>query len=193
MGSNGNSDTGENVQDFISGITLEGVVDGNHKRGTPGGVGMRRGGGGQNGFTRTPTTFALQVRCFTLLHWKLNLSYVTHTLFPERKATLMFSFFPVPLGFRPWSRFIANGLESLKLNSVHSSPKERQLQKSCISFGEEHISHFVFTWRAISDFNRTLLTCCDKTSKGISFMDWKCNMKGNQDCREIKKIILVFL
>ncbi len=65
MGSNGNLDTGENVQDFISGITLEGVVDGNYKRGSPGGVEMRRGGGGQNGLTRTPTTIALQVRCFT--------------------------------------------------------------------------------------------------------------------------------
>ena len=27
----------------------------------------------------------------------------------------------------------------LKLNGAHSSPKERQLQKSCVSFGEECI------------------------------------------------------
>ena len=60
MGSNGSLYTGNNVQDFISSITLEGVVDANYKAGV-GVEGMRKGGGGQNGFSRTPTSIALQV------------------------------------------------------------------------------------------------------------------------------------
>ena len=60
MGSNRNLYTGNNVQDFISGITLEGVVDVNYKAGV-GVAGMKKGGGGQNGFSRTPTSIALQV------------------------------------------------------------------------------------------------------------------------------------
>ncbi len=33
----------------------------------------------------------------------------------------------------------------IKLNDVHSSPKERQLQKTCVSFGEECIGRSLHT------------------------------------------------
>ncbi len=52
------------------------------------------------------------------------------TLFPKRNATLISGFFMVTLD---------QGQFGPNFTDLHSSPKERQLQKSCVSFGEECI------------------------------------------------------
>ncbi len=60
----------------------------------------------------------------------------THTLFPERNATLISRFL-----WWPWTRVSDPSLVETtfgpKFTDLHLSPKERQLQKSCVSFGEE--------------------------------------------------------
>ncbi len=89
-----------------------------------------------------------------------------YTLFPKRNATLISRFFMVTVDQGQWPRVMCtkgNAPESNrqktpsknikrfcqytrsnaqmkfapKFTDLHSSPKERQLQKSCVSFGEE--------------------------------------------------------
>ncbi len=48
----------------------------------------------------------------------------------------------------------------IKLNDVHSSPKERQLQKTCVSFGEEcKCFHFLTSLQTLclEQFNHKLM------------------------------------
>ena len=70
------------------------------------------------------------------------------TLFSKRNTSLICSFFLVPLG---------QMMYALRSSGIQSSPKEMQLSKACISFGEECISKYI--------------QCCPYEKK----------MKGNQN------------
>ncbi len=64
------------------------------------------------------------------------------TLFPKRNATLISRFFMVTLDQGQWLQVMCTkgNVQTKfgpKFSDLQSSPKERQLQKSCVSFGEE--------------------------------------------------------
>ena len=71
---------------------------------------------------------------------------------PQKKRKFNVPIFPGAPGFLTLIQvmsILSNALDSnlqktfvLKLNGAHSSQKERQLQKSCVSFGEECTYHF---------------------------------------------------
>ena len=105
---------------------------------------------------KEPPCMAWNVRSITnsILNTHVCLQYHCSTLFPKRNATLISRF----LG-SPWTRVsdprscpprgivirsIVEMAFGLRFTDLHSSPKNRQLQKSCVSFGEECILTVTF-------------------------------------------------
>ncbi len=83
-----------------------------------------------------------------LAEWSLTIFDLV-TPFSKRNATLICPFFLVPLGHWPWHRVfmsIAKMVYNSSFTGIHSSPKERHLQKCCVSFGKE-CSYYGRLWR----------------------------------------------